>query len=114
VRDWRPARQSLTTTEVLIAAVALQEHATLLTSNRKHYPIPGLNALSPVIARSTLISTHRHSRGHLVYFPWQHTQQGANQLLSKGMTRGTGCWCCPLPSPLQTTTPEPMLTLVRV
>jgi predicted nucleic acid-binding protein len=32
----------LTTTDALVAAVALQEHATLLTSNVKHYPIHGL------------------------------------------------------------------------
>jgi predicted nucleic acid-binding protein len=36
------AGQTLTTTDALIAAVALQEHAILLTSNIKHYPIPGL------------------------------------------------------------------------
>ena len=38
---------TLTTTDALIAAVALQEHATLLTSNLKHYPIPGLSIRSP-------------------------------------------------------------------
>jgi tRNA(fMet)-specific endonuclease VapC len=36
----------LTTTDALIAAVALQEDATLLTSNIKHYPIPGLSVRS--------------------------------------------------------------------
>jgi predicted nucleic acid-binding protein len=38
---------TLTTTDALIAAVALQENATLLTSNLKHYPIPGLSIRSP-------------------------------------------------------------------
>jgi predicted nucleic acid-binding protein len=38
--------QTLTTTDALIAAVALQKHATLLTSNIKHYPIHGLTVYS--------------------------------------------------------------------
>jgi predicted nucleic acid-binding protein len=37
---------TLTATDALIAAVALQEHATLLTSNIKHYPIHGLSVRS--------------------------------------------------------------------
>ena len=38
--------KTLTTTDALIAAVALHEDATLLTSNIKHYPIPGLSVRS--------------------------------------------------------------------
>ena len=40
------AGTTLTTTDAPVAAVALQEHATLLTSNIKHYPIHGLAVLS--------------------------------------------------------------------
>jgi tRNA(fMet)-specific endonuclease VapC len=40
------AGTTLTTTDALIAAVALQEDATLLTSNIKHYPIRGLSVRS--------------------------------------------------------------------
>jgi predicted nucleic acid-binding protein len=38
--------QSLSISDALIAAVALQEHATLLTSNLKHFPIPELSIRS--------------------------------------------------------------------
>jgi tRNA(fMet)-specific endonuclease VapC len=41
-RDWRAKGQTLSYTDVTIAAVALANQAPLLTDNRKHFPEEGL------------------------------------------------------------------------
>lgn len=41
-RDWRARGQTLSYTDVTIAAVALSNQAPLLTDNRKHFPEEGL------------------------------------------------------------------------
>lgn len=41
-RDWRTKGQTLSYTDVTIAAVALANQAPLLTDNRKHFPMPEL------------------------------------------------------------------------
>jgi len=41
-RDWRAKGQTLSYTDVTIAAVALAHQARLLTDNRKHFPEEGL------------------------------------------------------------------------
>jgi tRNA(fMet)-specific endonuclease VapC len=41
-RDWRAKGQTLSYTDVTIAAVALASQAPLLTDNRKHFPEEGL------------------------------------------------------------------------
>jgi tRNA(fMet)-specific endonuclease VapC len=41
-RDWRAKGQTLSYTDVTIAAVALANQAALLTDNRKHFPEDGL------------------------------------------------------------------------
>ncbi len=47
--DFERHGQSLTTTDTLIAAVAIAEGLTLVTKNRKHFPMPELQvqALEP-------------------------------------------------------------------
>ena|ERR1700682_5065001 len=42
-RDWRQKGQTLSYTDVTIAAVALANGLDLLTDNRKHFPMPELN-----------------------------------------------------------------------
>ena len=42
-RDWRQKGQTLSYTDVTIAAVALGNGLALLTDNRKHFPMPELN-----------------------------------------------------------------------
>jgi predicted nucleic acid-binding protein len=42
-RDWRAKGQTLSYTDVTIAAVALANGVPLLTDNRKHFPEEGLN-----------------------------------------------------------------------
>ena len=44
-RDWRKAGQTLSYTDVTIAAVALAHRVPLLTDNRKHFPMPELQLL---------------------------------------------------------------------
>jgi predicted nucleic acid-binding protein len=44
-RDWRKAGQTLSYTDVTIAAVALTHQMPLLTDNRKHFPMPELQLL---------------------------------------------------------------------
>ncbi|HYL77728.1 MAG TPA: type II toxin-antitoxin system VapC family toxin [Bryobacteraceae bacterium] len=44
-RDWRRKGQTLSYTDVTIAAVALSYGLSLLTDNRKHFPMPELNLL---------------------------------------------------------------------
>jgi predicted nucleic acid-binding protein len=39
-RDWRKEGQTLSYTDVTIAAVALSHQVPLLTDNRKHFPMP--------------------------------------------------------------------------
>lgn len=48
-RDWRQKGQTLSYTDVTIAAVALANDLALLTDNRKHFPMPDL-ALFPLPA----------------------------------------------------------------
>ena len=48
-RDWRQKGQTLSYTDVTIAAVAVSNGLGLLTDNRKHFPMPELN-LSPLSA----------------------------------------------------------------
>jgi predicted nucleic acid-binding protein len=45
-RDWRAKGQTLSYTDVTIAAVALANGAALLTDNRKHFPEEGLSLLA--------------------------------------------------------------------
>ena len=52
-RDWQKKGQTLSYTDVTIAAVALSNVATLLTDNRKHFPMPELQ-LFPVPDRTGL------------------------------------------------------------
>jgi predicted nucleic acid-binding protein len=44
-RDWQKKGQTLSYTDVTIAAIALSNHVALLTDNRKHFPMPELNLL---------------------------------------------------------------------
>jgi predicted nucleic acid-binding protein len=44
-RDWRTKGQTLSYTDVTIAAVALSNETPLLTDNRKHFPMPELELL---------------------------------------------------------------------
>jgi predicted nucleic acid-binding protein len=44
-RDWREKGQTLSYTDVTIAAVALNHGLPLLTDNRKHFPMPELQLL---------------------------------------------------------------------
>lgn len=44
-RDWRTKGQTLSYTDLTIAAVALSNEAPLLTDNRKHFPMPELQLL---------------------------------------------------------------------
>jgi predicted nucleic acid-binding protein len=41
-RDWQKKGQTLSYTDVTIAAVALSDEVALLTGNRKHFPMPEL------------------------------------------------------------------------
>jgi predicted nucleic acid-binding protein len=41
-RDWQKKGQTLSYTDVTIAAVALSNEVPLLTDNRKHFPSPKL------------------------------------------------------------------------
>ena len=50
-RDWRQKGQTLSYTDVTIAAVALSHEVPLLTDNRKHFPMPELKLL-PLPERS--------------------------------------------------------------
>jgi predicted nucleic acid-binding protein len=45
-RQWRRKGQTLALTDVTIAAVALEHHLTLVTDNRKHFPMPDLQMLA--------------------------------------------------------------------
>jgi tRNA(fMet)-specific endonuclease VapC len=44
-RDWQKKGQTLSYSDVTIAAVALQDEVLLLTGNRKHFPMPELQLL---------------------------------------------------------------------
>jgi len=44
-RDWQKKGQTLSYTDVTIAAVALSNRVALLTDNRKHFPMPELQLL---------------------------------------------------------------------
>jgi len=44
-RDWQKKGQTLSYTDVTIAAVALNHAVPLLTDNRKHFPMPELELL---------------------------------------------------------------------
>lgn len=44
-RDWQKKGQTLSYTDVTIAAVALSNEVPLLTDNRKHFPMPELQLL---------------------------------------------------------------------
>jgi predicted nucleic acid-binding protein len=44
-RDWRTKGQTLSYTDVTIAAVALANQVPLLTDNKKHFPMPELQLL---------------------------------------------------------------------
>ena len=44
-RDWQKKGQTLSYTDVTIAAVALSNEAPLLTDNRKHFPMPELQLI---------------------------------------------------------------------
>jgi predicted nucleic acid-binding protein len=45
-RDWQKKGQTLSYTDVTIAAVALSNKIPLLTGNRKHFPMPELQLVS--------------------------------------------------------------------
>lgn len=45
-RDWQKKGQTLSYTDVTIAAVALSNRAPLLTDNRKHFPMTELQILA--------------------------------------------------------------------
>ena len=45
-RDWRQKGQTLSYSDVTIAAVAIANRAPLLTDNRKHFPMTELDLLS--------------------------------------------------------------------
>jgi predicted nucleic acid-binding protein len=45
-RDWQKKGQTLSYTDVTIAAVALRNRAPLLTDNLKHFPMPELQILA--------------------------------------------------------------------
>jgi predicted nucleic acid-binding protein len=45
-RDWQRKGQTLSYTDVTIAAVALSNGVPLLTDNRKHFPMPELQLLA--------------------------------------------------------------------
>lgn len=45
-RDWRQKGQTLSFSDVTIAAVAIANRTPLLTDNRKHFPMPELDLLS--------------------------------------------------------------------
>ena len=45
-RDWQKKGQTLSYTDVTIAAVALNHEVGLLTDNRKHFPMPELQILA--------------------------------------------------------------------
>jgi len=51
-RDWQKKGQTLSYTDVTIAAVALSHQVPLLTDNRKHFPMPELQLL-PLPGRSS-------------------------------------------------------------
>jgi predicted nucleic acid-binding protein len=51
-RDWQKKGQTLSYTDVTIAAVALSNEVLLLTDNRKHFPMPELQLL-PLPERSS-------------------------------------------------------------
>jgi predicted nucleic acid-binding protein len=44
-RDWRTRGQTLSYTDVTIAAVALANQVPLLTDNKKHFPMPELQLI---------------------------------------------------------------------
>jgi predicted nucleic acid-binding protein len=44
--DFLRTGQTLSTTDVLVAAVARERHATLVTNNPKHYPMADITVLS--------------------------------------------------------------------
>ena len=44
-RDWQKKGQTLSYTDVTIAAVALSNKVPLLTDNRKHFPMPELKLI---------------------------------------------------------------------
>jgi predicted nucleic acid-binding protein len=44
-RDWQKKGQTLSYTDVTIAAVALSHRVPLLTDNRKHFPMPELQLI---------------------------------------------------------------------
>jgi predicted nucleic acid-binding protein len=45
-RDWQRKGQTLSFSDVMIAAVALKHHSPLLTDNRKHFPMPELRLVA--------------------------------------------------------------------
>jgi len=45
-RDWRSKGQTLSYTDVSIAAIAMAHRLPLLTDNRKHFPMPELELLA--------------------------------------------------------------------
>jgi len=45
-RDWQKKGQTLSYTDVTIAAVAVSNDVALLTDNRKHFPMPELRLLA--------------------------------------------------------------------
>jgi predicted nucleic acid-binding protein len=51
-RDWARQGKTLTLTDMTIAAVCLTENLTLVTDNRKHFPMPEL-ALYPLPGGTT-------------------------------------------------------------
>jgi tRNA(fMet)-specific endonuclease VapC len=44
--QWRSKGQTLALSDVTIAAVAIANHLTLVTDNRKHFPMPELQSLA--------------------------------------------------------------------
>jgi tRNA(fMet)-specific endonuclease VapC len=46
-REWRQKGQTLSYTDVTIAAVALTHKLVLVTDNQKHFPMPDLAVLTP-------------------------------------------------------------------
>jgi predicted nucleic acid-binding protein len=61
-RDWQKEGQTLSYTDVTIAAVALSSEGPLLTDNKKHFPMPELQLLPLPGHNETPADPERESR----------------------------------------------------
>jgi predicted nucleic acid-binding protein len=53
-RDWSKKGHTLTLTDTLLAALAIFHNCTLITDNKKHFPMPQLNPISLIFLNNTL------------------------------------------------------------